>query len=1298
MKNESSEPTVFGLIAPSLGKAGRPIATLRSLLVMSLLVFLCPVMISAQAVSGVTGTVTDANGGAVAGAQVTLTDTKTSRELTVTTNGAGSYTFNNVQPGDGYRLSFSAPGFQGFVIENVQLGVGRTETQDARLAAGAVAETVTVTSTAGDATLNTTDASIGNVIGRRQLRELPIQLRGSPAALIGLQPGAVGTNAGVTGTGLNANRLGSVTGSRADQGNITVDGIDANDVTTGQAFATVANAPIDSIQEFRGISVGPNASEGRSSGGQIILSSNSGTNEFHGNMREYYRNEETAANSFFNNRNGVDRAALRRHQYGGSIGGPVPIPNFGEGGPTFLSGKDRLFFFFDLERRRDRSQQNNSRTVPLQSLRDGRIGYIRATPVGSTTPCPANSRLDTRPDCIEFLTPAQITALDPQGRGFNQELLSFINSRYPQANDLTGGNGINTGLFRFNAPFNRNDSIYTGRVDANLTDNQRLFVRTTITRRDSTNVAQQFSGDADAQAFLDKSYAIAGGHTWTVTPALTNMATVGLSKSVNIFSPADAPSFPNSFTFGAGLTAPFASLSYQDRNVFVPTIRDDVSYTTGKHSFQFGGVYKPIRQNPSLTNDFNFVTLGIGGATTALNASLRPANIRGGSVAPFDAAFAFALGRIAQVATNFTYDTEGNASPPGSGRTRSYAYNEYELYFQDNWKVRNDLTLNLGVRYHLYPAPYEVNGFQAANNVDFQELVDLRIRNAANGILGAGAEPLTSFDLNGRANNGDPLYATDKNNFAPRLGFAYNPSFEGGVLGALFGNKKTVLRGNASVVYDRVGGGITFIQDQSNFIFDTTVTRQFGAANARTALANDPRFTGLTSLPVQNVAETITRPFTPFVDSNGIPFGLEQSQTNYVVAKDFKIPYSYTFNVGMQRELPGNLLLDVSYVGRLGRKLFTQADAAQTLNFRDAASGQFLFDALNAIQPLVQANVAANRAPAAGLTAQPWLENQLNAASLATFGVPCSGLGQGANCTEFVTNFQTDLVRQGGTGDLIQQLYANGLLRPNVGISAQFGLNSYVTNLGSSSYHGGLFSVQKRLSHGFEFELNYTFSHSIDNQSSVVNTTLGGLLCDVTNTNACRGDSDFDIRHLFNANYIVNIPFGRGRAFGSDMPKWLDAIVGGFTLSGIVGARSGFAINSASGAFPVSFAVNSPAIVVGDRAAFSSNIREEGGGIQFFDDPAAAEAALRFPRHGEIGSRNTFRSPAFVNFDLGLSKRFTMPWSETHRITLRADAFNVTNTNSFSTPNLTLESPSFGRITGSLSTPRELQFAIRYDF
>ena len=1000
-------------------KTGNRLAKVTSLLILSLLLFLSPIMTVAQAVSGVTGVVTDPGGGLVPGVQVILFDTKTSRELTTTTNDEGSYTFNNVQPGEGFRLTFTGAGFQTYVLNDVQLGIGRTETQNAQLTAGQVSEVVQVTSTSGDATLNTTDASIGNIIGRRQLNELPIQLRGSPASLIGLQPGAIGNNVGAGG----GNRTGSVTGSRADQGNITVDGIDANDVTTGQPFATVGNAPIDSIQEFRAVTSGPNASEGRSSGGQIQLTTNSGTNEFHGSIREYYRTEETAANSFFNNRNKVDRPALRRHQYGGSLGGPLPIPNFGEGGPTFRSGKDRLFFFFDYEARSDRSQTSLSRIVPLQHFREGRIAYIRATSTTTGAACPSTARLDTRPDCVAFLSQAQAAALDPRGIGVNQELLSFINSRYPLPNDLSGGNGLNTGLLRFNAPNIRNDDIYTGRIDFNPTDNQKFFVRTTITRRDSTNSSQFFPGDEDAVTFSDKSFAIAGGHTWVINESLTNIFIAGLSKSVNIFTPAEASSFPNSFTFGGGLGAPFASLSYQDRNVFVPTFRDDASYTRGAHTFQFGASFKPIRQNPGLINDFNFVGVGLGGRTTALNASLRPTGIRTGSVAGFDSAFAFLLGRLSSIQTNFVYDQQGNALSAGSGRTRSYAYNEYEFYAQDNWKVRNDLTLNLGLRYHLYPAPYEVNGLQAQNDVDFQELVDIRIKNAANGVFGNNAEPLVRFNLSGKGNNGDPLYETDKNNFAPRIGFAYNPSFEGGILGAIFGDRKTVLRGNASMVFDRPAGAITFIQDQSNFLFDNSATSTFGNTNAVTALLTDPRFTTINTLPVQNIAPIITRPNTPFVDATGRPFGTEDGQTSYLVDRNFQIPYSYTFNFGMQRELPGNMLLDVSYVGRLGRKLFAQADAAQTLNFRDNGSGQFMYDALNNLQAQIQANIAAGNAASLGVTPQPWFENQILAAVRLNYGATatCANFSLGANCTELVANFVGALVRIGGASDTVQQ-------------------------------------------------------------------------------------------------------------------------------------------------------------------------------------------------------------------------------------------------------------------------------------
>ena len=188
-----------------------------------IMIFIVSAGILAQGVSGVTGVVADSTGAVIPGVRVTLFDTKTSRELTTTTNDQGTYTFNNIPPGTGFRLSFEAPNFQTYVLNDIALGIARTETHDVRLTAGQVTETVTVTATTGEATLNTTDASVGNVINERQIRELPIQLRDNPAALLGLQPGVIGDN---VGTG-NVNRVGSVTGARADQSNISVGGATA---------------------------------------------------------------------------------------------------------------------------------------------------------------------------------------------------------------------------------------------------------------------------------------------------------------------------------------------------------------------------------------------------------------------------------------------------------------------------------------------------------------------------------------------------------------------------------------------------------------------------------------------------------------------------------------------------------------------------------------------------------------------------------------------------------------------------------------------------------------------------------------------------------------------------------------------------------------------------------------------------------------------------------------------------------------------------------------------------------------
>jgi len=1239
----------------------------------------------AQSVSGVTGIVSDASGAIIPGAAVTLKDTKTSREYNTITNDQGTYTFQNIAPGENYKLTFVLKGFETFSISNVVLGVAKTATYDVTLKAGEITATVDVAATGTGETLNTTDPSLGNVIGPRQLRELPIQIRSSPAALIGLQPGVIGNN---VGTG-SSNRVGSVTGSRADQGNITIDGIDANDQATGQAFATVGNAPIDSIQEFRAITANPSSSEGRSSGGQIQLVTKSGTNEFHGSLREYNRTAATAANSFFNNRNGTPRPQLTRNQFGGSLGGPLPFFNFGENsGPAFRSGKDRLFFFFDYEGRRDAQGVTNTRIVPLDHFRNGGLAYINNNPG-----CPSNARLNNpaTAGCITILTPVQVAALDPLGVGANTALLNYINSRYPQATDLTLGDGINTGGIRFNSPSQRKDNTYTTRFDANITDRQRAFLRFNIARRVQTDtvnsVAQQFPGDPETAQIVVRDYSIVGGHSWAITNSLFNQFTIGNSHSGLEFPNNFHPQFPNQFTLGA-LSAPYADISTQTRNVDTPTIRDDMTWTKGAHTFIFGASLKPIKSVSGLVNDFNNATLGLGGNTTTLNSSLRPANIRGGTTVAgaYDRAFALLLGRYASIDTTYVYDTAGRAQPSGTGKVRDFRYNEYEAYAQDNWKIRNDLTLNLGVRYQYYQPPYEANGFQAGNDVDLQQLFDVRRANGLAGIAGDSAEPFLSYTLIGKANDSRPYYAPDKNNWAPRVGFAYAPSFEKGLLGKIFGDRKTSIRGGGAIVYERVGGALTFIADQVSYLFDNAASTSFGAADARVALLTDPRFTSFSSLPITNTAPVISNPITPFV-VNGSPIGGLSGQTNYTLAQNFETPYSYQYSLGFQRQLPGNFLMDLSYVGRLGRKLFTQADAAQIVDFKDNASGQFLLGALNGLQ--------AQLINGSAITDQPFLENQINPFAVANYGGSCAAVF-GMSCTQLVGTFFGDLVQIGDASDTVQALFSNGLLNSNVGLSSQFSTNAYITNLGTSSYNGLLFSLQKNFSRGVQFDFNYTFSHSIDNNSSVANTVFGGLVCDLRDLSACRGNSDFDVRHLVNANAIFESPIGRDKSIGHDMPRWLDAIIGGYQLTGVFTYRTGLPFSTTTGAFPVGFVFNSPGVASGSVPTGSINDASDGS-IQYFADPDAAKALFRNPHNGEIGQRNNLRGPSFWNVDLGLAKNFKLPW-EGQRIQLRADAFNAFNHNAFNLPNANINSLTFGQITSSASAPREFQFALRYDF
>jgi hypothetical protein len=1221
----------------------------------------------AQQSSGVTGVVTDSSGATVPGVSVRLENTLTGATSETKTNDQGIYIFVKVPPSAGYRLVFVKENFRKLVVDNLELGVGTTETRDERLEVGLVTQTVEVRVTTNS--LNTTDASVGNVLDSEMLHSLPILIRETPATLLGLEAGVVANSGG------GANRNGAVTGSRTDQGNVTIDGIDVNDQAGGFAFATVANAPIDSIQEFRTITADQDATGGRSAGGEVLLTTKSGTNTFHGSLYEYNRTAATAANDFFNSGSGVPTPALTRNQFGGSIGGPVK--------------KDKLFFFFNYEGRRDASGSAQLRIVPLAAEHSGGLSYVNNGKDANGNACTRNARLNNpvTAQCITTLSAAQVAALDPLGIGANTALQAVINSRYPQANDLaTAGDGINTGGFRFNAPVRIDHNTYVTRIDYKLTSKQTLFGRFNIVRENDTQVVSQFPKDPPAQTFQDRSYSYVIGHNWVINSNNINSLTFGITNQFNAFpaSPNAFPTSPNEFTDGPFSGAFFSNFNIQSRTVPVPTIRDDYTLIKGKHTMTFGVDARPIHNKTSLTNNFNFLTLGIGGNLASLGpdgSTLRPSNILTGSAterAEYDANFAFLLGRYASQSTNFNYNQNLQAEPAGTPAPRDFHYNELETYWQDSWRARSDLTITYGVRWSYYSVPFEANGFETVPNIGPAALFSARVLAGEQGNSSNTAVPFLSYGLGGKANGAPGYFQPTLDNFGPRLGIAWSPSFTDGVLHTMFGDRKTSIRVGGARVFDRIASTVTFIADQVGFLFDNTNAANFGnGANPSASLANDPRFTSLSAPPIAVTPPIQTNPTTPFVDGTGTPFGEAAGQFIYAVDPNFKTPYEDVYTFGIQRELPRNFSLEVAYVGRFGRRLFTQADAAQIVDFKDPASGQGLIAGFNALAVQARAGVKPQN-----VTPVPFFENQVfPGASAAIVG---SGFDQ--------------LLLFGDLSDFVQGLNASGLLASNIGLDGQSPTIAYVSSKGSSNYNGLLTTLRKRFSDGLQMDFNYTFSHSIDNQSSVVNTVAGGLICDISNLRVCRGNSDFDAKHVISVDWFYDLPVGRGRMIGKNMPGWADAIVGGWRTSGIWTWRTGFAFGTIADAFPVGFNFSSPGVLTGSTSVLSSHIHNEAGALQFFSNPTAVLGAFSEPFGDQIGNRNNLRGPHFWDADVSVIKDIKTPWSEKQKFVFRVDAFNVFNHENFVEPGTDLNSSTFGQLTTTRGTPRQLQVALRFEF
>ena len=1231
-----------------------------------MMVLSVPALLWAQDVASLTGVVTDTTGAIVPGADVALVNTTTNVSYHSFTNDQGSYTIPNVAPGPGYKLTVSMAGFEPLVISNIYLNVARTRTQDVRLQAGAVSQTVEVSASNQNVTIDTTDATVGNNFDVKLVNELPVQNRDSPSALFTLQPGVT--------------LDGAVTGARTDQNNVTLDGLDVNDIATGQEFVIVGDAPVDSVQEFRATVAGQLSNSGPGGGGQFQLVTKSGTNSFHGNLNEYHRDTSTVANEWFNNNAGVSRPALIRNQFGGNIGGPIL--------------KDRLFFFFDYYNSRIIQSSQVNRNVPLDSFRNGNVSYIKDG-------CAATSRQNTTPQCIGMLDSAQVANLDPQGVGFNQDLLTFMNQRYPHANDLTRGDGVNTGGFRFNSPRPDFQTDYVGRIDYKLTPTMSVFGRFNLARENRPYYDPiQFPGDPVTTPFYDRSYAWVFGHNWTIGSNKVNRFVYGKTVSDFSFPNTYYPLGTNTYLYGGdGTGGTILSDAYQSpvngqaRVIPIPQISDDFTWQKGSHNLTFGGYFKFIKTYSNTKLDYNTATIGLGGNTNELDPSLRPVDIRtAGTTASrtYDSAFALALGRVGAIDTNYNYDNKGDVLPQGTGNTRRYRYYQTQVYFGDTWKVTPSLTVSYGANYQFFSVPYETDGLESVEQFTFDQYFAARQKQSAAGISGDGAVPFMTYVLGGKANHGPGLYQPSYKDIAPRFAFAYSPSFD----------HNTVFNGGAGIVYDRtVINAVQYQQDQHSYLFQQENNIPYGTAGDPTgSLATDPRLGANNALPAVTPPAAPKAPYQPFVDDTGFPYGLATSQFSTAIDPALKTPYSIAFNFGFQHAFPGQLVLKTSYVGRLGRRLLAQADASQLLDFKDAASGQALSTAFANITEQHRAGV-----PTASVTPQPWFENQ----------VPIP------NATKVLYSALGGLVNNGDFADFVQALASNGLIDSNIGMASQFAENTFYTNKGFSTYHGLLTTLQKNFSHGLQFDVNYTWAHSIDNVSLIANKGAAsgyGFICDARDLRICRGNSDFDVTHYVSADFTYSLPFGRGRTFGANAPFWLNEVVGGWDLSGITQWHSGIAWGTVTSAFVAGYANDAPAIFNGDTGAIASHVHKDSAGlVNMFEDQAKAQAAFTGPVGFTIGSRNNLRGPKYFNQDLGLAKTFPVVGDKVN-LKFRADAFNAFNHPNFATPtnvpntydltNADITAGTFGQITSTVplgggspgAGARVLQFALRLEF
>lgn len=1275
------------------------------------------VLVQAQNTGSIAGTVVDANGAVVPGASVEVTG-QAGQRYNATTNSSGSYQIPNVGAGF-YTVHVTAPNFKTIIIQNVKVDVATPATVNVLLEPGAVTEEVIVTG--GQEVLQSQTPTIGSTITGRQITETPITSRDA-LDLVTLLPGVSTTGAPRRST-INGLPKGSIS--------ITIDGVDVQDnyLRSSDGFFTYVRPRVDAIDEVTVTTAVPGAEVAGDGAVGIRFVTRRGTNKYTGGGFWQHRNDALNANYWFSNRDGLERQKMRLNQFGGRLGGPIPFPNFGDsGGPFFNSGKDRAFFFVSYEEFRYPEAQARSRTVLTPAAMAGEFSYV------------VGSQGETQTVNVFNIAAAHggglPTTIDPTIGGLLNRIQSATSggTLLPIQNNQGIVTDPNRMSFRFNNPGNQKRTFLALRFDVNITKNHSIE---NITNHQKFDSMPDFLNSMDPlfpgyTGFSQKSTRNSNSTALrsSFTSNLINEVRFAYGWGASAFAPELSPDYFTdqggfNVNFGGALGVTGATIRNSKSGRSSPTkdFTNNLTWINGKHTIGIGGQFKRIGFSDYATN-FTAPTVYFGIASTTdpvAYAAFENAVMPGASAATRNAARAFyagLVGRISQV-DFWAEQTLAGEYAVGQETGNKVRQDSYGLYVQDTWRIRNNLSFNVGVRWQ----PQTSYVALSRNYGRVGEFADIWGISGLNNHFKPGT--MTGRDpIIVRVEEGEAANETDFNNFAPSIGFTYSPNFDGGVLGSFFGGPgKSVIRGGFSRAFVREGTLLLLNLLGSN------------PGGSRIDLRRHSSFGNIVS--ATNLRDPNNPNLVPgtYPDSPQFPYSVTQNIGINAFDPNLKTGFVDSWSAGYQRELDRNTVLELRYVGTRGRDLWVQHNFNELNTIENGFADEFLLARQNLL-----ANVAARRCQGNFQSTDPQGANYL-----ANCHVNFAYFGEGTGTHQlpiFIAHMIAPTVSGGVTTPSNPALvanYASAFFRSSAasfnpfvssvqgiaatlentagnraraianGLPANFfyanpmsgsGGAYILTNNEKSWYDAAVVEVRRRMSAGLRLSASYTFAKAFTNAyaTSAGNDQVNYVGITLRDPGLQKASAQHDLRHAFKFDATYDLPFGRGGKFFSNANGFVNGIIGGWGIAPVIRWQSGspFAFQNVQlvgmtreelqkeikvrkGAGAVTFLPDD--IILNTQRAFAYDLSFESGYATTYGaiDPndstrggiaptgryiAPAGTGNCIARYaGECGFANlVLQGPSYFKLDVSLMKK--VYFTETFNIELRAafyDALNAPN-------------------------------------